>query len=264
MTNNPKSIIVILKSVKNFSILRKVVMNIKRAKLITSAVFVSGALVALTVAIAHEEKTAEAKTVSVSPKAPAKPAATTPSKNVATNIDMDQLISNNPNIRIGFVNQYDIGQSTQGMEANKLIENRYKELGDKLQKSGQQLAQAENELKSKGSMLSKDAFEEQQKRFVKLKNDHQSKMEEYEVDLKSTVRQVTESVLKEFQQAVVEIANEEGYQAVIDMEGKVLYAQGSLNLTPSVVKRMNSRRSTKITTAQTKTPEAKPAATKSV
>jgi Skp family chaperone for outer membrane proteins len=243
-------------------------MNITRTKFITSAVLVSSALIALTsVIVANEDKKIDAQApVAVAPKAPAKPAALpVPSKNVATNIDMDQLISNNPNIRIGFVNQYDIGQSTQGMEANKLIENKYKELGEKLQKSGQQLAQAENELKSKGSLLSKDAFEDQQKKFVKLKNDHQSKMEEYEVDLKSTVRQVTESVLKEFQQAVVEIANEEGYQAIIDMEGKVLYAQGSLNVTPRVVQKMNSRRSTKITTAQAKTPEVKTSpATKSV
>lgn len=176
-----------------------------------------------------------------------------PKNSLATNIDMDQLIGSN--LRIGFVNQYDIGQSSQGLEANKLIENKYKELGEKLQKSGQQLAQVENDLKSKGSLMSKDAFELEQKKFVRLQNDHKSKMEEYELDLKSTVRQLTESVMKEFQQAVIEIAGEENYDAIIDMDGKVLFAKGQLNVTPRVVQKMNGRRSTKITTAQ-----AKPAA----
>ncbi len=88
------------------------------------------------------------------------------------------------------------------------------------------LAQTENDLKGKASMLKQQELAKQERELSKKKRDLEELLREKEEEIKMTMQQKTEELAVKIEEGIVAAAKEKGVDAVIDkMTGRVMYTK---------------------------------------
>lgn len=141
----------------------------------------------------------------------------------------------------------------QGMEEVAKLEQRRVELAKKIDTEGKKYEALVNEFKAKSATMNETARAKKEQELVRMKRDYESMVQGSEEEMKLVMQQVTELLGREIEQAVTQIAQAEGLDAVVDkVTGRVLYTSNKSDCTARVVQVMDKNHSVKVAKAGTK------------
>jgi outer membrane protein len=149
---------------------------------------------------------------------------------------------------IRFVESFTAMRETKsgGIEGKKL-EDMQNEKRKKLEGKKQKFDEEVKAHMAKADTMNDDA---RKKAEDKLRADQaalEKEAQEDEYELRLAMQNTTETLAKEMEEAVIEIAQKDGCDAVVDaMTGRVVYVKDSLNITKQVVKEMDKRHEKKL------------------
>jgi len=161
-------------------------------------------------------------------------------------------------LKVRYIDTFTAMRSSEAgkVEAEKL-EMTAKEKTTKVQTKGQQVAKQVKEYEAKAPTMTEQARNEEEQKLVAAKRDYEHERQAAEEDMKMASQRATETLLKDLEEAVQEIAQAEKLDAVIDgATGKVIYASEKADYTAKVVSNMNKKHEIKLAKSGTKKPEA--------
>ncbi|MBI2060321.1 MAG: OmpH family outer membrane protein [Nitrospirae bacterium] len=140
-------------------------------------------------------------------------------------------------IKIGYVDlQQILFNSERGKQAKEALSSEYEERKTLLKKHYDEIQQMEEDIQSKGSLLSEDAKKKKEEAYWDKRRDFQSQTEKHETELRKKDMELTQKILVEVQALLQDLAKKKGYTLVIEKnEGAVLYAADSEDLTKDVL-----------------------------
>lgn len=146
-------------------------------------------------------------------------------------------------LNIRYVNTLETMQGTKkGSEISVRLEKKRKDLGDGIQQKEKEITKLMQEFESKKSTLSASAREKEESKIVKLRRDYESTVQASEDELKLAMQRATEELSKEIEEAVVAMAQREGYDIVMDTyTGRTIYAAPKVVVTGDLVKVMDTK-----------------------
>lgn len=139
---------------------------------------------------------------------------------------------------------FDRFESVRDSETGKLENTQLKQKQEDLmvgvEKEKQAYVDAATDFNKKASIMNDTARETEQKKLVKLERNYKTKVEESDVEFKLAMNKASERLFKEVQEAVAEVAMEEGVDLMIDAAtGQVVYASDRAQVTKKITNRMN-------------------------
>ena len=147
-------------------------------------------------------------------------------------------------VKTGYYNSaVAISESKAGKEAYKQVEEKRLEFATNFKKSEEEYTNKVKDLQAKSSMLSVAAREKAEAEVLKMKREIENKAKEYEEELKLTVNQTQQRLLRELNDSVYEVGRKEGYDVMVDtMSGRVhIINPDKVNSTTSVVGIMDEK-----------------------
>lgn len=142
--------------------------------------------------------------------------------------------------------------SKEGQKVGKELEAKKEQLSAPLKKEEAALFKGVEEFKVKSATMSKAEQEAEQQRLMKMERDLKSKAEEAELELKLYVQKTMESLGKEIEAAVAEVAVQNGLDIIVDARsGQILYASDNVIYTNDLVKEMDKNYNAKVAKANT-------------
>jgi outer membrane protein len=147
-------------------------------------------------------------------------------------------------VKIGVMSlQKIISLSDSGQAASKRLETRGKELEAKFKPEQDALIAFQKDIEKKSSAWSDDVKAEKGRQFQKMQRDFQVKTEDARFELKQMKDKEMEPILKALLQPggiVEKVGKDGGYSIILEASGGVLYANSSVDLSDTIVKRLNS------------------------
>lgn len=144
-------------------------------------------------------------------------------------------------------------ESFDGQMATKEIQAKKEELSKTVQEEEQKIGQSINGFRERSAMLSEAARAKEEKRLVKAKQDFESLVQECEEELKMVMQKLTEPLARDLDEVVAAVGKELQLDAIIDgSTGRVVYAADKVNVTSTLVDRMNKKRDQRLILAAEK------------
>lgn len=141
----------------------------------------------------------------------------------------------------------------QGMEEVTKLEERRVELAKKIETEAKKYEALVNDFKAKSTTMNETARAKKEQELVRMKRDYESMVQGSEEEMKLVMQQVTELLGREIEQAVKQIAQAEGLDAVVDVAtGRVLYTSTKSDCTSKVVQVMDKNHAVKLAKTGTK------------
>ena len=132
-----------------------------------------------------------------------------------------------------------IAKSKQGKEAMAKLKKMYEQKKAEVDKKKAEIQRMREELAKKSSLLSEKAKKAKEDEYREALRDLQHLIDDSKSDLRLKENEMKQQLLKQAINVVQKMAKEKGYGLVIDMSGGVVYADKSINISESVLKRFD-------------------------
>lgn len=151
-------------------------------------------------------------------------------------------------VDILFVNMQDaMLECAQGRDAQQVVESEEKKYMELAQKEQQRIAQLNNEINTKATMVTVDERRRMEKELNDLQRDFQNKMQDWKYEVQYVMQRETDAMIKEIEQAACTLAQNANKAAVIDAPtGRILYLRDDKNSTPDLVTLLNQQYTIKV------------------
>jgi Skp family chaperone for outer membrane proteins len=145
----------------------------------------------------------------------------------------------------------------EGVQEAEKLEAKRKELADGLLAETKKFEQAATKYQAEASTLNDSARAKKEQELAKMDRDRKSSLQSCEEEMKLVMQAITESLAKEIEEAVVQLAQEEGLDAVVDKQtGRVIYTSPKADFTYKVVNKVNKNYSVKLASNQKSAPKS--------
>ena len=183
------------------------------------------------VTVAKKDTPAPAKTT-VAPKKESSPQAQTLS---ATDIILDKQIN------MGFVESFTVmGEGNSGVDERHNIEEKRNFATQEIQEESKQFEKAKADYVAKSTTMTDTAREKEEKKLIKMERELKNLVAEKEEELKLDMQLATETLARELEVAVAQLAKEENLDVVFDkMTGRAIYVSEKLDYTAKAIKEVN-------------------------
>ena len=131
-----------------------------------------------------------------------------------------------------------VRESSEGQVVAKELETKRMELTKQIKELEQMFAAAAKELQAKASTLSESGREREQKKMVKMEREYKAKLQESDEDMKISMQNAQERLLREHNDAVQKYAKANDVDLIFG-PGGVVFSSEKANCTMEVIKGMD-------------------------
>lgn len=143
--------------------------------------------------------------------------------------------------KIGVMNvQRIITQCDSGKQAKVRFEARMKDLQGKFKGEQDSLVSLQKEIEKKSSAWSEEKKAEKARDLQKLRRELQAKTEDANFELKQLQEKELQPILKTLEGVVTDYGKKNGYTAIFDIKGGVIYFEKSIDVSEAIVKELNA------------------------
>lgn len=147
-------------------------------------------------------------------------------------------------LKVGYVDlQRALTSVEEGKEARQRLKQDYQSKQQKLNQKQKEVKKLKKELQQQSAMLSEEAKRRKQKQLQKKMRELQQTYMTLQRDLSKKEASETKEIFKEMRAIVEEIANEKGYDLVLEKKrSSVLYANEAMDLTDELIERFEAKK----------------------
>lgn len=144
-------------------------------------------------------------------------------------------------LKVGIVDLFRaLNESEAGKKATTELEALIKSKQAALEEKGKKIESMKADLEKQAAVLSAEAKKAKEEEIERLIRDYQRLMSDSQAEVKKREGELTEAILKELRQLINTIAQEQGYSLILERaEGLILYADKSIDITDSLIKKYN-------------------------
>jgi outer membrane protein len=145
-------------------------------------------------------------------------------------------------MKIGYVNiQKALNESKAGKEAKVVLESEYLKFQNEFAQRQGELQALQDTLQRQGLMLSEKARKEREMEYQNKLKEFKRWGEDKQGELKQKERELTKAALKDLQEVVIKLGEEEKFTIILAMnEAGILFASKEIDLTDRVIQILNS------------------------
>ncbi|GMT47306.1 MAG: outer membrane protein [bacterium] len=146
-------------------------------------------------------------------------------------------------LKIGYVNlQKALNGSEGGKKAKADLDEIIKAKQVVIDKKGKELEKLKEDLNKQSALLSEDAKKARQEDLDRKMRDFQRFVQDAQAEVKKRESEFTNELLKDLRTIIAAIGKEEHYTLILEkVEGVVLYADKSIDLTDKVISKYNEK-----------------------
>lgn len=143
--------------------------------------------------------------------------------------------------KIAIVDLYKLlNESEAGKKAKADLESLIKTKQSLLDEKGKNIEKLRTEIEKQSAVLSADAKKAKEDELERLARDYQRLVSDSQAEVKKKETELTSEILKEARELINKIAQEGGYSLVLEKaDGLVLFYSSNLDITDSLIKKMN-------------------------
>jgi outer membrane protein len=135
-----------------------------------------------------------------------------------------------------------LNESDAGKKAKSDLESLIKSKQTVIDEKGKAIEKLKNDLDKQASVLSPDARKNKEDELEKHVREYQRLVQDSQADVKKKESELTENLLKEIQDMIQKIGEDEGYTMIFE-RGMVIYSNKGIDLTDSVLKKFDDLKS---------------------
>jgi Skp family chaperone for outer membrane proteins len=140
-----------------------------------------------------------------------------------------------------------MGEGDPGLEQRQALEAKRNLSSQEIQEESRDFEKAKNDYIAKSTTMSDPAREKEEKKLVKMERDIKNLVAEKEDELKLDMQLATETLARELETAVAQLAKEENIDVVFDkMTGRAIYVSEKLDYTAQAIDRVNKNHQVKL------------------
>jgi Skp family chaperone for outer membrane proteins len=222
--------------------------NLMKKNILTATVFCA---TLITTPLAHAEDKAAVATAKKETK----------SQNLsATDIIKDKNFT--IDVSVAFVESFSVmGEGEPGINEKQAIESKRNFAAQEIQDESKQFEKAKADYIAKSTTMSDSARDKEEKKLVKMERELKNLVAEKEEELKMDMQIATETLARELETAVAQLAKDENLDVVFDkMTGRAIYVSEKLDYTSKAIEQVNKNYQVKL--AQNKQGKTEAPATK--
>jgi len=149
--------------------------------------------------------------------------------------------------KICFIDSFEaMGKCSPGQVCSVRLENLRKQLSEALGKDQQNIEQKIKDFQAKAPTMSEVSRTAEEKNFRQLEANYKVKLQESELEMKSTIQKETENLAVEMREAVAEICKGQNIIVIDKATGQVIYSPDNLDITQVVIETMNTKHNEKL------------------
>lgn len=133
-----------------------------------------------------------------------------------------------------------ITECDAGKTAKVRFESRMKDLQGKFKGEQTELKNLQQEIEKKSSAWSEEKKSEKARDLQKMRRELQAKTEDANFELKQLQEQELQPILKALEGVVNDFGKKNGYMAIFDIKGGVIYHDKALDVSEAIVKDLNA------------------------
>lgn len=133
-----------------------------------------------------------------------------------------------------------ITQCDNGKQAKVRFEARMKDLQGKFKGEQDELVALQKEIEKKSSAWSEEKKTEKARELQKLRRELQTKTEDANFELKQLQEKELQPILKALEGVVNDYGKKNGYMAIFDIKGGVIYYDKAIDVSEAIVKELNA------------------------
>jgi len=143
-------------------------------------------------------------------------------------------------LKIGFVNSQEIlGEDPAALQAQEQLNQELETIRTEVQQMGQQLEQLMQQYEAQQLTRSPQANQQLEQQIVTQRQEYESRVGSLEQQAGQRQQEIVQPVMDRINQIIEAIRVEGGYSLIFDVAaGSILAADGSLDLTPEVLRRL--------------------------
>lgn len=136
-----------------------------------------------------------------------------------------------------------IDNSQVGKAAKESLQSEMQTKQQKLFQLGKEVEQMRTELSKQSALLSKEALEKKQELLTQKERDAKRSIDDQRTELREARDRAIGKIVTQIDEAVQQIASKELYDLVVEKDEElVLYAADELDISPKVIKLLDSKR----------------------
>jgi len=135
-----------------------------------------------------------------------------------------------------------LNESDAGKKAKSDLESLIKSKQILIDEKGKAIEKLKNDLEKQASVLSPDARKNKEDELEKYVREYQRLVQDSQADVKKKESELTENILKEIQDMIQKIGEDEGYTMIFE-RGMVIYSNKGIDLTDIVLKKFDDLKS---------------------
>lgn len=135
--------------------------------------------------------------------------------------------SGQPQLNIAFVDSFRaMRECADGQEIGKEIDNVRNKASKEFQEEADKLAKEETDLNQKSNMLKQAERDKKKRELDKKKRDLEERLQEKEQELKAVMQEKTETLARQIEDGIVEVAKAKNLDVVLDTQtGRAMYTK---------------------------------------
>ncbi|MFZ5907914.1 MAG: OmpH family outer membrane protein [Nitrospirota bacterium] len=137
-----------------------------------------------------------------------------------------------------------LNESDAGKKAKSDLESLIKSKQTVIDEKGKAIEKLKNDLEKQASVLSADARKNKEDELEKYIREYQRLVQDSQADVKKKETDLTENLLKEIQDMIQKIGEDEGYTMIFE-RGMVIYSNKGIDLTDAVLKKFDEMKARK-------------------
>jgi Skp family chaperone for outer membrane proteins len=151
-------------------------------------------------------------------------------------------------MNIGVVNLFDcMGTSEQGKKFKLDVENKQKNLEEKIANLQQTFESQVKDFNAKKDLLTGDARAKEEQRLMSLQSDLQNEVQKAEQELRLFMNSLTEDLATEAEKAAIALAQEKNFDLLLEKtSGRVIYCKANYEFSELVSNKMDSSWQTRL------------------
>ncbi len=141
-----------------------------------------------------------------------------------------------------------LANSVVGQAAQKSLQGKADSFQKDFQKDQDELVELQKQIEMESSVWSPDVRDEKEREYQRKLRALQTRSDDAKYELRQMEKKVMEPILKDLNDVIEDIGKKKGYTLIMVDEGKglasragLIYADGSLDITPQVIKELDVR-----------------------
>jgi outer membrane protein len=152
--------------------------------------------------------------------------------------------------KIGVVDIYKaVNDSEQGKKAKAELESMIKSKQSALESKGRAIEKLRSEIEQQGDVLSADAKKNKAEEYERLTREYQRNMTDSQNEVRKKESELTGRIIKKVGEIVIGLGQEGKYTLILEKQ-QILFADSSLDLTDTVINRLDSTSSSSSSTSK--------------